>query len=52
MLMQSLYRPGEALWVTTGESPRFQDNWHMKAVRFPALRTSQEIFLALISVEG
>ena len=39
------------------EAPRFLDNWHIKAVRFSALRTDrlyphQEIFLVLISVRG
>jgi len=37
-----------------GESPRFQDNRHMKVVRLstiaPAAFTHQKIFLVLISV--
>jgi hypothetical protein len=39
------------------ESSRFQDNRHMKVVRFikpytPAAFTPQEIFLVLISIRG
>jgi hypothetical protein len=50
---QSHYRP----WVFQEiEAPRFQDNRHIKLVRFLALRTGrlypQEIFLVLISVGG
>jgi hypothetical protein len=33
------------------ETPRFQDNRHMKMLRLSALRT-QEIFLVIISVRG
>jgi hypothetical protein len=53
---QSHYRPGQAFIFQGFESPRFQDNWHMKVERLLPLRrstfTPQEIFLILISVRG
>ena len=41
MVMQSLYRPGQALRVPGVEAPRFHDNQHMKVVRLSALRTGR-----------
>ena len=54
---QPHYRPGHRpRGFQEVESPRFQDNRHMKVVRLSALRTGrfypQEIFLVLISVRG
>jgi len=50
---ESLYRPCR---IPEDETPRFQDNRHMKVVRLSALRTvllyPQEMFLVLISVRG
>jgi len=34
-----IYRPGQTLRVPEDEAPRVQENWHMKVVRFFALRT-------------
>jgi hypothetical protein len=48
--------PGEALRILGGETPRFQNNQHIKVVRLSAIRTGhlypQEVFLVLISVRG
>jgi len=55
---QSHYRPGQALGFQEVEAPRFQDSWHMKAVRLSAICTGslysppREISLVLISVIG
>jgi hypothetical protein len=50
---QSHYRPGQVLRVPEFKALRFQDNRHMKVVRFSALLTGhlypQNIFLVLIS---
>jgi len=48
---QSHYRPLQEV-----ETPRFQDNQHMKVVKLSALRTGRlyprETFLLLISIRG
>ena len=54
---QTHYRLGQAVRVQNVETPRFQDNRHMKVVRLSALHTGrlyppQEIFLVLIPVRG
>jgi hypothetical protein len=53
---QSHYRPDRPSGFQEVETPRFQDNWHMKVLRLSALRSGrlyhQKVCLVLLSVRG